>query len=139
MATHSFRLTSPTTSPSPFPTPATQRSPHKTRRALMAAGFAVTGTLGLLAVPASAQLGGAKSTDIGLKNLKFTPSKATVAKGAKVNFIWKEKVAHNIVVDSTHKSPTQNKGVWTTTFTKTGTYKYKCTLHPGMNGEITVK
>ena len=135
MATHSFRFTSPTTSPTAAP----QRSPHIVRRALIAAGLAVTGTLGLLAVPASAQLGGAKSTDIGLKSLKFTPSKVTVAKGAKVNFVWKEKVAHNVVVDSTHKSPTQNKGVWTTSFTKTGTYKYKCTLHPGMNGEITVK
>lgn len=131
MATHSFRFTSPN--------PATRRSTNHTRRAVMAAGLAVAGTLGLLAVPASAQLGAAKSTDIGLKSLKFTPSKVTVAKGATVNFVWKEKVAHNIVVDSTHKSPTQNKGVWTTSFTKTGTYKYKCTLHPGMNGQITVK
>ncbi len=28
---------------------------------------------------------------------------------------------------------------FTVTFTKAGTYKYQCTIHPGMEGEITVK
>ena len=131
MATHSFRTR--TTAP-------LRTSPLTTRR-LAALTLVVLGAIGLgvPALPASAQLGGAKSTDIGLKTLKFTPNKVTVTKGAKVNFVWKEKVAHNIVVDPKHKSPTQNKGVWTTSFDKAGTYKYKCTLHPGMNGEIIVK
>ena len=91
------------------------------------------------AMPAGAQLGGTKSTDIGLKNLKFAPNKVTVKPKSTVNFVWKERVAHNIVFDSKRKSGTLNKGTWSTMFDKPGTYKYKCTLHPGMNGEITVK
>ena len=127
MATHSIRNRSTTP----------RRLSRSTSR-IAALALVVAGATGV-AIPASAQLGGAKSTDIGLKALKFTPGKVTVAKGAKVNFVWKEKVAHNIVVDAKHKSPTLNKGVWTTSFDKAGTYKYKCTIHPGMTGEITVK
>lgn len=126
MATHSFR---------------NRTSPHISPRRLAVVAFVVTGALGLAvpAIPASAQLGGAKATDVGLKSLKFTPNKVTVPKGSKINFVWKEKVAHNVVIDAKHKSPTLNKGVWTTSLTKPGTYKYKCTLHPGMDGQITVK
>ena len=131
MATHSFRTRSITPHCS-------ARFSRATSHRIAAVALVVTGAIGI-AIPASAQLGGAKTTDIGLKALKFTPAKVTVAKGAKVNFVWKEKVAHNIVVDAKHKSPTLNKGVWTTSFDKAGTYKYKCTIHPGMNGEITVK
>lgn len=125
MATHSFRtrITSPRIA---------------TPRRLAVAAFVLMGTFGV-AVPASAQLGGAKATDIGLKSLKFTPNKVTVPKGSKVNFVWKEKVAHNIVFDAKRKSPTLNKGVWSTSFDKPGTFKYKCTLHPGMDGQVTVK
>lgn len=62
-----------------------------------------------------------------------------MATGDKVAFVWKAKIAHNVVVDSKHKSPTQTGGVWTTSFDTAGVYTYKCTLHPWMKGEITVK
>lgn len=105
----------------------------------VACASAKTGIGSPVASSVSAQLGGAAKIDIAVKSLKFTPKKATVKKGQLINFVWKESVAHNIVIDKTHKSPTLNKGTWTTKFDKSGTYKYKCTLHPGMDGEITVK
>ena len=89
-----------------------------------------------------AQAGG-KPQRIGLKSLKFTPKKVTVKPGTKINFVWDEKVAHNIVFSNKGpKSPSINKGSWSPdakALAKPGTYKYKCTLHPGMDGEITVK
>lgn len=93
---------------------------------------------------AKAQLsGGSTTVTVTLKSLKFTPNKVTIKPNTKVNFVWKESVAHNVVFDNKGpKSPTMNKGTWsppTKTFAKPGTYKYKCTLHPGMNGQITVK
>ena len=107
------------------------------RRAAVAA--VCVALFGGAALPAAAQLGAPSATDIALKGWKFNPNKVTVAKGDKVNFVWKETVAHNVVVDSTQKSPTQNKGVWTATFAKAGVYNVKCTLHHGMRMEITVK
>ena len=75
--------------------------------------------------------------NVPVKGLKFSPNKISAGLKQKVNFVWKENVAHNIVFDKTHKSPTQNKGTWTTSFDKAGSYKFKCTLHPGMEGPLT--
>ncbi len=85
--------------------------------------------------------GSGKAQEVGLKSLKFTPSKVTVKPGQRIDFKWNEGVAHNVVFDKTRKSKTVSKKgtVWSTTFDKEGTYKYKCTLHPGMNGQVTVK
>ena len=111
------------------------------RRFRTASPLLLAGVLafGLAAPAAQAQLGGAKPVNIPVKGLKFNPKKVNAKPKQKVNFVWKENVAHNIVFDKTHKSPTQNKGTWTTSFDKAGTYKFKCTLHPGMEGELLVK
>ena len=109
------------------------------------ATLAVAGILaacGVAATPETALAQGG-SQKIGMKSLKFTPKKVTVKPGTKITFVWNENVAHNIVFSKKGpKSPTLNKGVWipdAKALTAPGTYKYKCTLHPGMDGEITVK
>ncbi len=103
---------------------------------LLGAGFAAS------SAPVGAALGSAKPVIIGVKGLSFDPKKVTAAPGATINFVWRQNVAHNIVFDdkSAPKAKTQNKGMWATKANaKPGTYKYKCTLHPGMAGEIIVK
>jgi plastocyanin len=84
--------------------------------------------------------GSTKPVVVGLKTLKFTPSKVTVKVAQRVDFKWNEGVAHNVVFDSKRKSKTVSKTgtLWSTTFDKTGIFKYKCTLHPGMQGQVTV-
>jgi plastocyanin len=93
--------------------------------------------------PAQAQsVGGSagKPVLITQKALKFTPRKATAKVNQQVDFRWDESVAHNVVFDKKRKSKTLAKkgSIWSTKFDKEGTYKYKCTLHPGMDGEIKV-
>jgi plastocyanin len=107
--------------------------------ALSAAIVGASLTLALTAPLANAQLGAAKPINVGVKALSFAPNKIDAKVKQKINFVWKESVAHNIVFDKKIKSPTQNKGSWSTQFDKAGTYKFKCTLHPGMNGVLTVK
>jgi plastocyanin len=109
------------------------------RRSLVLATLALAGFGALSAAPAQAQLGGAKPVNVAVRSLVFNPKKLDAKVNQKINFVWKENVAHNIVFDKTHKSPTQNKGSWATSFDKAGTYKFKCTLHPGMTGEVKVK
>ena len=114
-------------------------------RALLVTGFlaaaVVTGTVA--AGTAHAQLGGAPQQQVVLKSLQFKPNKVTITPKTKLTFVWKESVAHNIVFDKKGpKSATMNKGTWAPDMkllAKPGTYKYKCTLHPGMNGQITIK
>ncbi len=113
------------------------------RRRCRTFGVLVAAALGLgcsTGVPvAEAQLGTTKPVNVAVRSLTFVPKKVDAKVKQKINFAWRENVAHNIVFDKKRKSPTQNKGSWTTSFDKAGTYKYKCTLHPGMNGEIKVK
>jgi plastocyanin len=106
-------------------------------------GLALLTACATASVPTTASAQAGKPQRIGLKSLKFTPRKVTIKPGTPVIFAWDEKVAHNIVFSNKGpKSPTLNKGVWTPdskAFAKPGTYKYKCTLHPGMDGEITIQ
>jgi plastocyanin len=109
------------------------------------------GCLGLLlagagatafSAPASAQLGATKAVTIGVKSLSFDPNKVTVKPGTTINFVWRQNVAHNIVFEGKDapKAKTQNKGTWSIKANaKPGTYKFKCTLHPGMTGQVIVK
>jgi plastocyanin len=104
---------------------------------LIATGCAATST----GAPAQAQsLSKDKPVVIGMKALKYKPDKVTVKVNQRVDFRWDESVAHNVVFDKKRKSKTLAKkgAIWSTTFDKEGTYKYKCTLHPGMDGDVKV-
>ena len=100
-------------------------------------------TLAPLAIglPSShAQSLGAAGPQIGLKNLKFDPKKVTAKVKQKITFVWKEKVAHNVVFDNKGpKSKLLSKGTFIVSFDKPGHYTYQCSIHPGMKGEVDVK
>ncbi len=121
-------------------------SPRRINRRLGAIGFIGAVVLGACATqsstPAQAQLGGSKgkTVNVSLAKLKFNPKKLEIKKGDSLNFVWKESVAHNVVFDNKGpKSKTLNKGAWLTKMDKPGVFKFKCTLHPGMDGVVAVK
>jgi plastocyanin len=78
-----------------------------------------------------------------LKNVRFTPKKLTVSRGAKVTFLWHDGITrHNVTsVGARHfKSATsRSTGTYSVRLKKAGTYRYECTLHPGMTGRIRVR
>lgn len=86
--------------------------------------------------------GGAGAADdgltVGLKDLKFRPEKLTVNVGDTVVWKWQENVLHNVVADE-FKSENISKGEYEYKFETAGTFDYRCTIHPGMDGEITVR
>src|SRR4051812_1658997 len=108
------------------------------RRAQMAVGGVfLAGAVAVAGISApSAHAAGPNQVE--LKALKFTPDKLTVKPNTSVTWVWKEKVAHNLLFDDKTKSKTQTKGVYVRRFTKAGTYKYHCTLHPTMKGQVVV-
>ena len=124
---------------------AARTTPARNRRISVLAflGAAVLGACATTAsTPAQAQLGGAsgKTVNVSLAKLKFNPKKIEIKKGDSLNFVWKESVAHNIKFDNGGpKSKTLNKGAWITKMDKVGVFKFKCTLHPGMEGVVAVK
>jgi Icc protein len=74
-------------------------------------------------------------------NFSFAPAMATVAAGSTITWTNRDDVPHNIV--STHhkfKSPVLDTDeTFSHTFAAAGPYKYFCSIHPKMTGQIVVE
>lgn len=72
--------------------------------------------------------------------LQFAPATETAKVGQAVQWNNVGSVLHNITFDQGCLTDTafQPGGTWTIKFTQAGTYSYKCTIHPGMDGKLTV-
>ena len=73
-----------------------------------------------------------------LKDTKFSPKTMTVKAGQPVTWEFKDGFTKHNVVGQDFASKTQRNGTFSHTFSKAGTYSYRCTLHEGMTGTITV-
>ena len=90
-----------------------------------------------------ASLGAAAVKIVATSGLQFSPANTHAKVGEIVQWtIASDSVPHNVTfdADSSVNSP-QAVGpgqTWDIKFTAPGTYVYHCTIHPGMNGQITV-
>jgi 3',5'-cyclic-AMP phosphodiesterase len=80
--------------------------------------------------------------EIGIDNFEFTPRVLTVKAGTKVTWINKDDVPH-LIVNAQNKfraSPVLDTDQrYSATLDKPGSYEYFCSLHPKMQGKITVE
>ena len=103
--------------------------------------------------------GGTPSANtVSLSGETFNPTAVTVSAGTTVKWKWEncssdptggygggyggvtDCASHNVTFDDgSGASPTQTSGDYSRTFSTAGTYKYHCTMHSGMTGEIVVK
>jgi plastocyanin len=79
--------------------------------------------------------------EIGIDNFQFAPAALSVAKGTRVTWINDDDVPHVIAsakgqFASSPLLDTHQK--FSYTFDKVGTYPYYCSLHPKMQGTVTV-
>jgi plastocyanin len=81
------------------------------------------------------------ATEIVMKNIKFMPADVTIKVGQTVAWTNEDGAQHDVVAnDGTFKSDLLSTGqVFTFTFSKAGTYPYYCSIHPQMQGTITVQ
>jgi plastocyanin len=89
----------------------------------------------------SSSSGGGGGVEIKMQNIAFSPTSSTVKVGQKVTWTNDDQTDHNVTAQSgaTFKSKDFGNGS-TFSFTpdKAGTIKYVCTIHPGMDGTLTV-
>jgi plastocyanin len=87
--------------------------------------------------------GAAGGKTITLRNIAFSPKSLSVSKGAAVTFVFRDdSTVHNVVGVGRKRFRSisnRSSGSLKRTFTSAGTYRYQCTLHPGMTGRITVR
>lgn len=98
--------------------------------------LALAGCGGGSDTPADAAVAG---TTVQLKPMSFSPEVLKVKAGDTVTWEWASKVTHNIMGEGGIDKGNTDRGTYTKTFDRPGTYAYRCTLHPGMDGSIVVE
>src|SRR5689334_16188373 len=96
-----------------------------------AAGVAATAIA--LAAPAFAA-----TAHVDVKDDVFKAKAITIKKGSSVKWTWRGSNPHNVTFKG-FASKTFVKGTYSHTFKKRATFSYRCTIHSGMTGKVTVK
>ena len=86
----------------------------------------------------------AATGNIDIKNMMFTPSQISVAKGGTVTWTNNDSTAHTVTDDLSNvggpaSGNIQPGSTYSYTFDKAGSYQYHCSIHPSMRGTIVVK
>jgi 3',5'-cyclic-AMP phosphodiesterase len=83
---------------------------------------------------------GAGEKQVVVDNFSFAPATATVAAGSTVTWTNRDDVPHNIVsTNQKFKSPVLDTDEqFSHAFDAPGTYKYFCSIHPKMTGQVVV-
>ncbi len=91
--------------------------------------------------PSASPSKSAKAT-ITISDFKFKPSTLTVDPGTKITVVNKDSATHTVTADEKKNFDTGDiAGGATTTFTApstSGSFSYKCTIHPFMKATLTV-
>src|SRR5205807_2660559 len=90
---------------------------------------------------AGANLGTAAVKIATSDGLKFDPAQQTAKVGDIIQWSNPGTVNHTVTFDSQQSlsDPSLNAGgTWQVRFSAAGSYQYRCTIHAGMNGTITV-
>ena len=96
-----------------------------------------------LAAPPAFAAQATPATTVVIDNFSFSPAQLSVAAGSTVTWENHDDMPHTIVDDATPRefksAPLDSGDHFSQTFTKPGTYKYFCSIHPHMTGTIVVK
>jgi plastocyanin len=83
----------------------------------------------------------AGATQVVVDNFSFTPAMAAVPVGTTVTWTNHDDIPHNVVSpEQKFKSPVLDTDeMFSHTFDAAGTYKYYCSIHPRMTGQVVVR
>ena len=88
-------------------------------------------------------VGAARTATVTLEDVEFTPSTVRVKRGDSVRWVWRDGATpHNVRSRGSLRfkgTGTRTEGRHTVRFTRKGTYRYVCTVHPGMDGRVVVR
>lgn len=88
----------------------------------------------------SAETEQVQTTEVSIESFQFQPQNIRVSAGDTVTWTNNDSVAHTATADNGEfDSASLEPGMtFSHTFEQTGTYDYRCTIHPDMVGTITV-
>jgi plastocyanin len=96
--------------------------------------------IAVIDVPLESAMTGASAHDIVVGNFRFAPAVSSVGVGSTITWTNRDDVPHNIVsTEGRFKSPVLDTDQqFSHRFDSPGTYKYFCSIHPKMTGQIAV-
>lgn len=93
------------------------------------AGGGTSGSTATITIPAGDGYGSSS----------FAPGSLTVAPGATVTWSNRDSVTHTSASGTLWSATLEPGESFSRTFADRGTFNYRCTIHPGMSGTITVQ
>lgn len=82
---------------------------------------------------------GSDIAKVEIRNYKYIPQNITIKVGQTVKWTNNDTVLHNVVGSGIESDYLQKGEKFTYTFEDEGTYPYKCTAHPWMEGKVIVE
>jgi plastocyanin len=86
--------------------------------------------------------GGGGGAEVTMEGIAFNPATITIKTGDRVTWTNKDSVGHDVTGDDFESGDPGGIGNGDTfehTFDEAGTFKYVCTVHPGMEGTVKVQ
>ena len=90
----------------------------------------------------SAQHAALSGDSVTISNFKFTPASVTVSRGARITVANHDSTAHTATADDGKSFDTGDidpGSSATVSLSKSGTYRYHCSIHPFMHGTLVVR
>jgi len=82
------------------------------------------------------------TNSVTIADFAFSPNDITVKKGMTVTWTNKDTTAHTITESDGQTGPESGQvapgATYSFTYASTGTFKYRCSIHPMMTGQVTV-
>jgi plastocyanin len=82
---------------------------------------------------------GGQIVEVRMEGFAFKPDSVTIASGDTVKWTNMDSAGHDVSGTDFKSSLLQKGDSYEHQFTKSGTYDYVCSIHPGMKGTIKVK
>lgn len=78
-----------------------------------------------------------KTAKVSVKDDFFTPKTVRIKRNGTVTWTWRGSAPHD-VKGSGFRSKVQTRGTYKRKYTRTGSFRYICTIHSGMAGTVKV-
>jgi plastocyanin len=79
-------------------------------------------------------------TEVGMSNTAFIPEQVSISAGTTVRWVNNSSIPHTVTSnDGLFDEFLEVNETFSFTFNTSGTFLYVCTLHPGMDGVVTVE
>ena len=96
-------------------------------------------TLAILLMATAVPTYGQGSESVKIQGFQFQPHSVTIVQGGTVTWTNEDSAVHDVSFTDGSTRDLKKGESYSKTFSKPGTYDYRCNIHPAMKGTVVVK